>query len=102
MLFLAIARPPTFQTAWSSVAPYFLAVAVAAFVLAAIVVWLRSRWNDNSEHAASALEMLSHYREMHLQGQLTEEEFRFIKSRTQGSEKVDGSPGSVKEAAKES
>jgi len=43
--------------------------------------WLRKRYRDHEDHAANEVGMLMHFREMKAQGDLTDEEFRSIKSR---------------------
>jgi len=50
-------------------------------VLAWAIVRIRAWLHEDSDPAASAHEMLAHYREMQRQGDLTEEEFRSIRSR---------------------
>lgn len=58
-----------------------LATAGAVVVLAIVVYVVRSWWRDNDDPAESAGNLLTQYREMHQQGELTDEEYRLIKSR---------------------
>jgi len=53
------------------------AIGLLAFVIYLIRSWLR----DNDGPAASDHQLLAGYREMNLQGELTDEEYRIIKSR---------------------
>lgn len=54
-----------------------IAVAVAAWMISR----LRARFREDSGRADGKLEMLSQFRDLKLQGELTEDEFRLIKSR---------------------
>lgn len=58
-----------------------IAVAILIAVLAVAVYLIRSWLRDNDGPAASAHELLAEYRELHLRGELSEEEFRIIKGR---------------------
>lgn len=49
-------------------------------VLALAVYWIRSWWRENAGGAESDHVLLSEYREMHQRGELSEEEYRLIKS----------------------
>ena len=64
--------------------PWLLGLAVALVFLGWVVVWLRSKLYDNSDTSVSGGSLLEEYREMVRQGELTEEEFRLIKSRLGG------------------
>lgn len=54
---------------------------LAIVVLAIAVYKIRSWFHDGEDPAASAHQMLVHYREMQRQGDLSDEEYRLIKSR---------------------
>jgi hypothetical protein len=72
------------QYSWTALRPLLaplLATLGALGVLAILVYWIRSWWRDNDGLAASGHELLFEYREMHRQGELTDEEYRIIKSR---------------------
>ncbi|MBI5761152.1 MAG: SHOCT domain-containing protein [Planctomycetales bacterium] len=59
-----------------------LPVAVTVLLLAALVwlVWkVRSWWREDANDAGTDHEILAQYREMHLRGELSEEEYRSIK-----------------------
>ncbi len=59
-----------------------LATTVTAIGLLAFAIYLIRSWlRDNDGPAASAHELLADYREMHRRGELSDEEFRIIKSR---------------------
>jgi hypothetical protein len=58
-----------------------LQTAAAIFALALIVAWIRSKWRDHDDPAAGRQDLLSEYREMQQRGELSDEEFRKIKSR---------------------
>lgn len=57
------------------------ALAVTLAVFAWIVLQIRARYRESDDPAESAHEMLTQYRELHERGELSEEEFRLIKSR---------------------
>lgn len=69
-----------FRESW----PWLAGLLVAVVALVWLVGWLRSRLVDNSDTAASGGDLLKEYRELHQQGELSEEEFRFIRSRLGG------------------
>jgi uncharacterized membrane protein len=58
-----------------------LATAGAIIILAIVVAVIRSWWRENDDDAESCGNLLTQYREMHEQGELTDEEYRLIKSR---------------------
>ncbi len=58
-----------------------LYVAAGLVVLTVLVYAIRSLYRDDADNAADGLGMLTDYREMLRRGELTEEEYRFIKSR---------------------
>ena len=59
-----------------------LITTVAAIAVLAVVIYLIRSWlRENDGPAASELELLSEYREMHRRGELSDEEFRIIKGR---------------------
>lgn len=62
--------------------PTTLVVVVAVIAVAAwMISRLRARFREDSGRADGKLEMLSQFRELRQQGDLTEDEFRLIKSR---------------------
>jgi hypothetical protein len=58
-----------------------IVVATLIAVLAVAVYLIRSWLRDNDGPAASAHELLTEYRDLHLRGELSDEEFRIIKGR---------------------
>jgi hypothetical protein len=64
--------------------PWLLGLLVALGLLAWAIQWLRSRLFENSDAATSGGHLLDEYREMVRRGELSEEEYRFIKSRVGG------------------
>jgi hypothetical protein len=59
-----------------------LATTVTAIVVLVVAIYLIRSWlRENDGPAASAHELLAEYREMHRQGELSDEEFRIIKGR---------------------
>ena len=65
----------------SQVLPAVLAVVVALGALSFVIYWIRERLRENADPAESMHELLTEYREMNQQGDLTDEEYRIIKSR---------------------
>ena len=64
----------TFDLLWLSIG-----TAGSLAFLALCVSWIRSWMSENEDPTAPAHELLAQYREMHDRGELTDEEFRFIK-----------------------
>lgn len=58
-----------------------LLVAAGLVVLTVLVYAIRSLYREDADNTADGLGMLTDYREMLRRGELTEEEYRFIKSR---------------------
>lgn len=58
-----------------------LAVGGALIVLGLVIYWIRVWLRDSDGPAASDHDLLSEYRELHQRGELSDEEFRIIKSR---------------------
>jgi len=58
-----------------------LAVGGAIVVLGFVIYWIRVWMRDSDGPAASDHDLLSEYRELHQRGELSDEEFRIIKSR---------------------
>ncbi len=58
-----------------------LATVAAIAVLAVVIYLLRSWLRDNAGGAASSHDLLGEYRELNLQGELSDEEFRIINGR---------------------
>ena len=58
---------------------------VGTIIVAAFAVWLifqvRARFREDTGRADDKLEMLTQFRELHQQGELTEDEYRLIKGR---------------------
>lgn len=54
---------------------------ILLLVAAVAVVWIRHRCRDHEDRAAMAAQMLQQLRELHREGDLSDEEFRSIKSR---------------------
>jgi len=46
-----------------------------------LTLWLRASFREDTDHADRKLELLSQFRELHEQGDLSEDEYRLIKSR---------------------
>lgn len=59
----------------------WIGLCVALLFLAGVVYWLRSWWREDSGREADSNELLTQFRELHREGDLTDEEFRSIKSR---------------------
>jgi hypothetical protein len=60
-------------------------ILVVLGALIAVIVWLRVRFRDDDDPAEDSLELLSQFRELHQRGELSEDEFRSIKSRLSAS-----------------
>jgi hypothetical protein len=58
-----------------------LSVGAGIGVLALLIYWIRIWLRDNDDSAGSAHELLAEYSEMNRRGELTDEEYRIIKSR---------------------
>jgi hypothetical protein len=58
-----------------------LVVIAALFLLAVAIYWIRAWLHDNDDPAESIHELLSEYRELNRRGELSDEEYRIIKSR---------------------
>jgi uncharacterized membrane protein len=70
-----------------------LAVMVVTLaVFSWIVLQIRARYRESDDPAESTHEMLTQYRELHEQGELSEEEFRLIKSRLANTLNSSGRP----------
>jgi hypothetical protein len=59
----------------------WICLAVILGVICWLVFRVRAYWRDDADDAASPHEMLAQFRELHLEGVLTDEEYRLIKSR---------------------
>jgi hypothetical protein len=79
-----------------------LGVMVAVAVAAWMIVRMRSRFREDSGRADDKLELLSQFRELRLQGELSEDEFRLIKSRLarDAAVKLAATPGGTRNSAK--
>lgn len=58
-----------------------LGVVIAVSVAAWMILRIRARFREDAGRADDKLELLSQFRELRQQGELTEDEFRLIKSR---------------------
>lgn len=58
-----------------------LGLVIAISVAGWLVFRMRARFREDSGRADDKLEMLTQFRELHQQGELTEDEYRLIKSR---------------------
>jgi len=68
---------------------------VTAISIGAIAVYLIRTWlRDNDGPAASSHELLADYRELHRRGELSDEEFRIIKSRM--APRIKGTPETIR------
>ncbi|TWT57535.1 hypothetical protein KOR42_08960 [Thalassoglobus neptunius] len=56
-----------------------IGLVVAILILAGLIHWLRSWYRDRDDPAGGPNEILNQMRELHLEGDLSEEEFRSIK-----------------------
>lgn len=63
----------------------WIPILVVLGVLIGVIAWLRARFRDDDGPAEESLEMLSQFRELHQRGELSEDEFRSIKSRLSAS-----------------
>ncbi len=70
------------------------AMVVTLAVLVWIVLQIRAWYRESDDPAESTHEMLTQYREMHERGELSEEEFRLIKSRLANTLHPSGQPTS--------
>ena len=61
-----------------------VAISLGAFVVSAVAIWLivqiKSRYCDNEDPKVAEHEMLVEIRELHRQGDLSEQEYRSIKN----------------------
>jgi hypothetical protein len=57
------------------------AVLGAVGVLALLIYWIRAWWRESDGPAASDHELLADYRELNRRGELSDKEYRIIKSR---------------------
>ena len=72
-----------------------LATTVTAIAVLAIAIFLIRSWlRENDGPAASDCELLADYREMHRRGELSDEEFRIIKSRM--APRIKGTPETIR------
>lgn len=79
---------------------------VGTIIVAAFAVWLifqvRARFREDTGRADDKLEMLTQFRELHQQGELTEDEYRLIKGRLarDAARQMDATPNSTWKSAK--
>ena len=71
-----------------------LATVTAVGVLTVAIYLIRSWLRENDGPAASDCELLADYREMHRRGELSDEEFRIIKSRM--APRIKGTPETIR------
>lgn len=69
------------QSSIESISLLGIGLVIALLLLALGVQLLRSRYRDRDDPADTSDEILDHMRDLHLEGDLSEEEFRSIKSR---------------------
>jgi hypothetical protein len=78
---------------------------VGTIIAAAVAVWLifqvRARFREDSGRADDKLEMLTQFRELHQQGELTEDEYRLIKGRLarDAARQMDATPKTTMKSA---
>jgi hypothetical protein len=58
-----------------------LSVVAGIGVMAILIYWIRVWLHENEDSAGSTLELLAEYHELNRRGELTDEEYRIIKSR---------------------
>lgn len=63
----------------------WIPILVVLGVLIGVIAWLRVRFRDDDDPAEESLELLNQFRELRQRGELTEDEFRSIKSRLSAS-----------------
>jgi hypothetical protein len=79
---------------------------VGTIIVAAFAVWLifqvRARFREDTGRADDKLEMLTQFRELHQQGELTEDEYRLIKGRLarDAARQLDANPNTTWKSAK--
>ncbi len=79
---------------------------VGTLIVATVAVWLifqvRARFREDSGRADNKLEMLTQFRELHQQGELTEDEYRLIKGRLarDAARQMDATPKTTRKSAK--
>ena len=69
------------QSSIESISLLGIGLVIALLLLAVGFCVLRSRYRDRDDPADISDEILDHMRDLHLEGDLSEEEFRSIKSR---------------------
>ncbi len=70
----------------------WIGLCVALLILAGVVYRLRSWWREDAGRAADSNELLTQFRELRREGDLTEEEFRSIRSRLAANVPTDSPP----------
>ncbi|MDB5343637.1 MAG: hypothetical protein JWP89_2014 [Schlesneria sp.] len=79
---------------------------VGTIIAATVAVWLifqvRARFREDSGRADDKLEMLTQFRELRQQGELTEDEYRLIKGRLarDAARQMDATPKTIMKSAK--
>lgn len=63
----------------------WITIVVVLGGLIGVIAWLRARFRDDDGPAEDSLELLSQFRELHQRGELSEDEFRSIKSQLSAS-----------------
>lgn len=66
---------------WRQALIPLLSVAAGIGVLAILIYWIRVWFYENDDSAGSTHELLTEYYELNRRGELTDEEYRIIKSR---------------------
>ncbi len=79
---------------WSAMAPWQWAIVLIAVSVGAWSIFqLRAWFREDTGRADDNLEMLTQFRDLHRQGDLSEDEYRLIKSRLVGTQLVPSGPG---------
>lgn len=77
---IAAAQPDLWELTQSS-GPALLGLLALILFAIWMIVRIRERFRDREDHAATPHQLLMQYREMQREGDLTDEEYRSIKSR---------------------
>jgi len=59
----------------------FAGLVLILLLAAWLIAWIRNRYRGHEDHAAASAQMLLQFRELHREGDLSEEEYRSIKNR---------------------
>jgi hypothetical protein len=102
MIVFAAARGPNPQHVLLKSIPWFLGLVVALGLLGWFILKLREWFNEDDGGAVSPEMMLTHFREMQGEGDLSDEEFRNIKRNLIGKPNsfANGAPSNSEQPAK--